>query len=396
VVLGRDTSSDGRGPLACVIGGIDVVRPLGFAGIRCAIVAEEGDLGRYSRFTRTVVELASPSTRPDVLLEALFDFADSLRERPVLYCGGDWDVALVSRNRERLSDIFRFLLPDETLVEDLLDKARFQQLAERLDLPVPAGRRLSPTDGAEPDPDLRFPLILKPLTRPTSSWADGAKALLAETPEQLRAHWQRLRETGIELLAQEIVPGPESLVESYHAYIDETGETVGEFTGRKIRTDPAAYGYSTAVEITDEADVTRLGREVLERVGLRGVAKVDFKRGPGGRLHLLEINARFSLWHHPGAKAGVNLPALVYRDLTGQPREPVRRARAGVRWCAPRTDDRAARAEGISMVRWLIWAMSCEARSGVALDDPMPLLRILSAKVSREATSRLASRRRAA
>ena len=56
-----------------------------------------------------------------------------------------------------------------------------------------------------------------------------------------------------------------------------------------------------------------LGRTLVQRLGLRGVAKFDFKRAADGRLFLLEVNPRFNLWHHPGALAGVNLPALVFR-----------------------------------------------------------------------------------
>jgi predicted ATP-grasp superfamily ATP-dependent carboligase len=47
----------------------------------------------------------------------------------------------------------------------------------------------------------------------------------------------------------------------------------------------------------------------------------------------LEINPRFTLWHHAGAVAGVNIPALVYADLTGTPRPATARAKAGVRRC---------------------------------------------------------------
>jgi len=50
--------------------------------------------------------------------------------------------------------------------------------------------------------------------------------------------------------------------------------------------------------------VRRLGRELTERVGLRGFAKFDFKRDPDGRLWLLQVNPRFNLWHHVGADAG--------------------------------------------------------------------------------------------
>src|SRR5262249_8947059 len=100
-----------------------------------------------------------------------------------------------------------------------------------------------------------------------------------------------------------------------------------------------------------------------------------FKRGPDDRLHILEINPRFNLWHHLGAVSGVNLPALVYADAVGRPRPAIRAARAGVRWCLLWHDILAAGGTGSPLAVWLPWALQCEAKSAVAWDDPMPLLR---------------------
>jgi D-aspartate ligase len=146
------------------------------------------------------------------------------------------------------------------------------------------------------------------------------KALCAENIEALQAVWPQLRATGLTLLAQEFIPGSEAKIESYHCYVDAERRFAGEFTGKKIRTYPLSYGHTTALEITDAADVRRIGRDIVERLQLTGVAKLDFKRDPQGNLRLLEVNPRFNLWHHPAALAGVNIPALVYADLTGSPR----------------------------------------------------------------------------
>ena len=43
---------------------------------------------------------------------------------------------------------------------------------------------------------------------------------------------------------------------SYHVYVDERGEILGEFTGQKLRTYPREYGDSTALEITSDDEVT--------------------------------------------------------------------------------------------------------------------------------------------
>ena len=363
-------------PLACVIGTINLVRSLGLAGIKSAVVAPPASPERYSRFVSHVVEWADAWSEPDVLLERLLAFGAAQETRPVLYYEGHYDALLVSRNRDRLRDVFRFVVPEATLVEDLVDKDRFRLLAEKLGLPVPRSRKVSSRQPDWTELDLPFPLMIKPLTRQTA-WdelVDGAKALEVQTADDMRRVWPILAGAGMEVLAQELVPGPESQIESYHVYVDENGATVAEFTGKKIRTYPAAYGQSTALVITDADDVAALGRDVTARLDLRGVAKLDFKRGPDGSLHLLEVNPRFNLWHHLGARAGVKLPQLVYQDLIGLPRSAVGPARPGVRWCN-RHDWRAAREAGVPLRRWARWAVTCDAKSGIAWDDPLPVLR---------------------
>ena len=373
------SSAHSTGALACVMGGgMDLVRSLGLAGISCAVVTQPGSPSVYSRFTRAALYWKDFSEGAEELVDALVRFGAAQPEPPVLFYTEDSHLLLLSRYRHRLKPAFRFVLGDEQLIEELVDKARFQELAERLHLPVPAARRIYTIGRSSPPRlDLNFPIVIKPPTR-GSSWSviwGKRKALRVDTPAAMRELWPRLVASGTELLAQELIPGPESRIESYHVYVDEQGAIAGEFTGRKIRTKPSAFGFSTALEITEKADVTTQGRALVQHLNLRGVAKVDFKRGLDDKLHILEINPRFNLWHHLGAVAGVNLPALVYADAVGLPRPAVRGARAGVRWCLMWHDISAARASDVPLAVWLPWALRCEAKSAVAWDDPMPLLR---------------------
>ena len=380
-----------------MVGEIDLVRALGLAGIRAAVLARPDDSVRFSRYTATALDYVDASQEPERLVEVLLAFAQGQPEKPVLYYNADWHLLAISAHREALRGAFRFVIPDASLVDDLVDKAKFQALAGRLGLPVPKAIRLSP--GADPPTAvLRFPVVVKQLTRHYGSWEPitSAKAMHVANQRELERVWPRLGQGGFDVLVQEWIPGPESQVESYHAYVDESGEFVGEFTGKKVRTLPPELGYSTALVTTDAPDVAQAGGEILRRLGLRGVAKIDFKRDPRTRaLHLLEINPRFNLWHHVGAKAGVNLPALVYADLTGLPRPPRTSARAGVRWCSVWLDAKAARAEGVSLARWLPWMLKADAKSGIAWDDPLPVLRRMGAMAVAGARTRARGRRNA-
>lgn len=364
--------------LACVLGDMDLVRPLGIAGINCAVAVPPGAAARYSRFTKAVIDWSNPWDDADTLVRNLIAFGKTQPEPPVLYYESDGDLLLISRHRKQLGEVFRFVLPEAGLVEDLVNKERFQLLASRLSLPVPATRRLHPEDRIDVAAlDLTYPIIIKPLTRRPELWravAPEGKALRVDSAAELTRLWPKLAASGVELLAQELIEGPETQIESYHVYVDCQGEIVGEFTGRKIRTYPVEYGDSTALVTTTAPDVVSLGRELVDRIGLRGVAKFDFKRTASDKLFLLEINPRFNLWHHLGAVAGVNLPALVFADLTGQPRAAGRVAQAGLEWCRLWQDILAAKALRIPLRTWLAWAYQCDAKRLLAWDDPKPLL----------------------
>jgi predicted ATP-grasp superfamily ATP-dependent carboligase len=361
--------------LACVIGDMDMVHPLAWAGIGCVVAAPRGSPPTWSRLVRDTIPCSDDMTE-EAWLAALLRFGAAQAEKPVLYMQNDARLLMVSRHRARLAAAFRLPLAAAGLVEALVDKARFAELAEARGLPVPPTRRIVAGGDARAAAGLRFPVVVKPVTR-VPRWdaaAGGAKALEAATPDDIAALLLRLGACDVELLVQEMIPGPETRIESHHLYVDPGGAVVADFTGRKIRTWPERFGHSTALEITEAPDVVALGREVARRIGLTGVAKLDFKRGPDGALHLLEINPRFNLWHHLGAVAGLNLPALVHADLCGLPRPPVGKARAGVTWCRPRGDWHAARAAGIPPLAWAGWMLRCGGNASFDARDPMPFL----------------------
>lgn len=375
VVAGRKVEPPARPVPACVMGDMDLLRPIAGAGIACSVVARPGAPSLYSRFAQSRLHWDAAQD-PERRIEALLRFGMSQSEQPVLFYEQDEHLQFISRHRERLARAFRFVIADATLVEDLLDKGRFAALAKQHGLPVPAALQFHPANTEPAELDLNYPVIIKPLNR-AGRWDETfglRKALAAESAEVLRQLWPQLRDVNIALLAQELVPGAEAQIESYHCYVDGRGAIAGEFTGQKIRTFPVTYGHTTALEITDVADLRARGRAIVERLGLTGVAKLDFKRDRAGKLHLLEINPRFTLWHHAGAAAGVNIPALVYADLTGTPRPRSARAKAGVRWCNMLKDFPAARQSGVPLVTWLPWVLGCEAKSAFSVADPMPVI----------------------
>jgi D-aspartate ligase len=360
--------------MACVVGDMNLVRPLGLAGIRCAVVARQDATVRYSRFVDKVITWDGDWTDASDLADEMIRWASSQPIPPVLFYQDDEHLLFVSRHRQRLASVMRFKIAPADQLETIVDKIKFYELAVRLGVLMPQTTIVDPK-AAGPD-DLAFPLLLKPSTRANARWPEveaNAKALRVNSADELRQLWPRLQRFGERLVAQEIVSGSEDRIVSYHVYVADDGTIAGEFTGRKIRTLPREFGHTTALEITDAPDVADAGRKLMRALDLSGVAKIDFKRGPDGRLWLLEVNPRFNLWHHAGAVAGVNLPAMVWRDLAGLDRAPAGRARAGTEWCQV-NDIRAARDWGLPFHRWVRWAIRCRVKMSLAWDDPVPVI----------------------
>jgi predicted ATP-grasp superfamily ATP-dependent carboligase len=349
-------------PPALLLGGLNLVRALGLARIPVIVASAEGDNPAFaSRFCTRALVLPPPERRTE-LLDALMCAGErayaEAGERVPLFYGDDDMLALVHAERQPLERWFAFLLNEPATAAALLDKGRFQTLARARRLPVPRALKLS--ELAQHD----GPVIVKP--RSKAGWENaavhrdlmgaGAKARRFSSGRAALAH-PLVARYGEELAFQEYIDGDDRELWSFHGFAARDGTMLASFTGRKLRTYPALVGESSFIELVPNADLERAGREIAERLELKGVFKMDLKRDRAGRFHLLEINARYNLWHYLGAKNGVNLPAIAYRYLRRGERPERATAGSLYRWLCPRLDwpayrEAAARRE-ITLARYL-------------------------------------------
>jgi predicted ATP-grasp superfamily ATP-dependent carboligase len=370
---------------------MDEVRPTAVlcGDLNMLVSPDEADLTFYSRHCRRRRVIASPVAQPEAALRDLLDLGAELPPRPVLFYGNDATLLLVSRNRDALARYYDFLLPD--LLEALVDKARFADLARARGLPVP--RALTSAQAPTPEDALRrltLPCILKPQVHIGWSTSQAVrrlgrpcKALRADTRDELRAAYEALRSFCSGFLIQEYVPGDDRCLYTFHAYLDRAGRPLGHYVGRKIRTYPPDTGVSTFLELCDDPEITSLGLDVLQRLCFKGIVKIDFKRDARtGRPLVLELNPRFNLWHYLGAAGGINLPLIALRDLSGRaghaaPTTPG--YRAGIRWLALDDDLRALlrdyRPGGkLSLPGWLRSLAGKNVYNVFSLSDPVPAI----------------------
>ena len=118
------------------------------------------------------------------------------------------------------------------------------------------------------------------------------------------------------LIVQEILPGPESNIALHCAYFDEKGRSQQSFTGRKLRQYPPGFGFASLVVSEDDEEAREISERFLTAIGFHGIAASEFKRDPrDGKLKLIEINPRPSLWFGITSEAGKHLALAAYQEL---------------------------------------------------------------------------------
>jgi D-aspartate ligase len=330
-----------------------------------------------SRFAKHQRVIASFDDEASVVadLEAL---AHTFSVRPVLFYGNDRQLLVISRNRERLARGYRFTMPPADVVEAMVDKGQFARCAEAHGLPVPV------TAGAHDADRVPLPCVIKPNVHigwftHKELFADGPKkALIATTPDELRAIRAGVSAFTDDFVVQQYIPGGEDQIYSYHAYVDAGGGIHGRFAGKKIRTFPREAGISTYLGLVKDPRVLAIGDRTVAALGIVGPVKIDLKRhADTGELFVLEVNARFNLWHYLGAASGINLPRIAYADLVGDPILTPTEYETNIHWLSFGDDLRSflRSYHPAGDLGWLDWLSSLRGKKiydVFAWRDPLP------------------------
>jgi D-aspartate ligase len=309
--------------------GLGVVRSLGRRGVRVRVLTHPGEtLAAHSRY-------AERALRAPADLLALADELPGWALIPTT----DEDAAAVARRHEVLGRVFTLTTPPWETLQWAYDKRCTHLLADETGVPRPWTAQPRTVDElAALDPP--FPCVLKPAIKTAHNRLTAAKAWRVDTKAELVARWREAVElVPVDvLLVQELVPGDGTSQYSYAA-LWENGRPLAAVAARRTRQYPADFGRaSTFVETVDAPEAAELAQRLVGRIGLTGLAEVEFKRDArDGTMKVLDVNPRVWGWHTLGARAGVDFPWLLWRQACGDTIEPVE-GRAGERWLRLTTD----------------------------------------------------------
>lgn len=318
------TDADNRSALAAT-------RALGQAG-HTVFTAGPGEpaLAGVSRHSAGFDRYADPYHHPDAFVRdvAALIAAHSI---DVLLPMTEITTLLLTRARDQLPPQVRIPFPDAETVALAADKSRVLALAHSIGIPIPATIVVNgPKDIDDAVARSAFPAVFKPAR--SRSWT-GHEWVTSGTgyctnADALRAGLQALHPAVFPVLIQERIQGP-----GVGVFLCRGDDGVlARFAHRRLREKPPSGGVSVLCESAEaNPQALRQATELLDAIGWRGVAMVEFKHHlPDGSLRLMEINGRFWGSLQLAIDAGVNFPQLAVQIATGTA-TPVEGYRIGVR-----------------------------------------------------------------
>jgi D-aspartate ligase len=277
----------------------------------------------HSNIIRNVVEPRLDD--PAVMVELIRRIAATAPGPVIALTCVDWYVRALAEHRALLEDVAVVPYPSVDLLDRVMDKQRFSELCQELEVPHP---RTAVRDGGEPvgDLDLSFPVIAKPGDNTAwhqVSFPGKAKVHLVRDRAELAELLKAAGDAGYRwpMIIQEYVPGDDSQMRIMTTYSDREGAVRMAWGGRVLLEEhtPGTLGNPAAILTGRLSQVEEDARRLVEHLGWTGFANFDVKMDPRtGVGHFFELNPRTGRSNYYLTASGLNPAAYWMGDfLTG-------------------------------------------------------------------------------
>lgn len=232
-------------------------------------------------------------------------FQNNTSTKYLLSVGADDIMAYLNRNYEIFSKLFVFFHWKSPDYLRLMQKEEMCSVAEKVGLKVPKLRIVDISEST-PIPDIQFPIFIKAANSLSPTWK--AQTKICENKDDLLAYYKT--HLGKSVICQEFVKKKTeyhvegiSLNYGEHVYIP--------IQGKYFRAPDNGYGsYQYLEPYNYGEDLYNKLVSLMKETHYTGVFEIEFLETEDGKLYFLEINFRYTAFHHCLVKMGVNLSKI--------------------------------------------------------------------------------------
>ena len=375
-----------RSYMAFVLGlfdtGLGAIRSLGRAGIPVVCLDFNPKLPGFKSKYCNARLCPNPICKPKRMLGFLLSEGKKLEYPGILFPASDVFVIFVSRYRDELQRYFHFILPSPEIVESIVNKHKQYEMAEKAGIPYPKTfypENLEDVNRIKDEID--YPAFIKPYY--SHLWQEkfpGIKGFKVYTPKELVEKFKVILPTGLQVMVQSIVLGPNTNHFKVNVYVGTDGKPLAIFALRKIRQYPTEFGVGTCVESIYYDELRELGLKFFKDINYRGIGSIEFKKDEcDGKLKMIELNPRLWQQNIQATTCSINFPLIQYLDLTGQNPKPQTEFKEGIKWLDATADFQSfweyfQRGE-LSIWQWLHSLNKTRSFATFAWDDMGPFFR---------------------
>lgn len=319
--------------------GLANTRALGEAGIPVIVVDKNTCVASSSIYCKGFFKC------PDYKSEAFIDFLINLGisenlQGWVLIPSNDHAVYNISKNLNRISEIYKTTIPEINTIELIYNKSNLLSLADSLNIPIPKTYYFSSVDIPNKF-ELKFPVLTKGKQGLDFYKSLGKKAYLALNAKELLIQLALIKNKfSLEnTFSQELIRFDGTNKTISLAAFCVNGEIMAYWMGAKLREHPFQFGTATFTESVMESQCLNSSITILKALKYTGVCEVEFLKDPkDNKFKLIEINARTWLWVGHAISNGVNFPLYIYNYLNNLPNDYNKEYEVGLKWKNPISD----------------------------------------------------------
>lgn len=259
----------------------------------------------------------SLEAEPKAVLTKLIQLGESLDAPKLIVPACDRELHFVAEHAATLGKHYALSMPRSEVLGEVMDKYRLQELLSAHDIAYPRTVLIDRAPTHEMLGSITFPCIVKPAfsaewkTSCSSRAIGEVKATVCESAADVAALYDRVKAFSPRLIAQRIIQPKEDKTYSYCCYSGEGGKVLFGFVTSKILQYPKGLGTALMCRSVENEAVSRLGRHVVESIGLDGIAEVEvIQDALDGRHYVIEINPRHWMQHAMSGRLGVNFSLL--------------------------------------------------------------------------------------
>ncbi|MBN2420625.1 MAG: hypothetical protein JXL81_14645, partial [Deltaproteobacteria bacterium] len=232
----------------------------------------------------------------------------------LLLPSNDHAVYTLSRNKDRLENIYKVITPAESVILNILSKQKLLEAAKVAGVSYPLSWFPHSINDEVPK-SIRFPVLVKGKFGLTFYKTTGKKAFVINDTEALKSKIYLLSQkfNVSDLFVQELIPltGKNKTL-SLCAFC-ERGEVKAYWMGNKLRQHPVEFGTATFAESVFVPEVKKPALSLLKELNYTGPCEVEFLLDlRDNKYKLIEINARTWLWVGLARSTGIDFARMVF------------------------------------------------------------------------------------